>query len=661
MTKTKSQLEMKLKECDFALSALQSGQNDERAGVLSDKGNAYSELYKLTKDSKYLTPAIACYDEAIEILHSPYDYTKRSKLYAASGQEDKAAEGIIKAQEAVKQIQATGGSVDITDIAFVSYTAQMLEENKKIKEKIKSLKDKVIPELGEVLESQNNQISNLIVRDGIKEQRLDSNDRRFESHEQEMRERLESHEQQMQEMRERLDELAANDRTREEQLRMKGELLAKYTLQISSIEEDIRKLKDSIEPKIQFIEENVTSLQCDSAVSKQDMLSKISQLRNIITTSSTLDKDLLCKLNEDLKDVVRDLSTKTLVISNLETKLTNVCSVVDNHETRLKMIESDIKDGGVDDKALVARGFKEMESKDPALFAYCKTFYWTALNLIGAYKELSTGVVQGNADHTTAESALAKGARVAAGFAVDIVKGVPFIGGIVTACDTIISGIYGTVVENKLNNRAKAITEVVQSKLCMVDDISVTVAKLAIAMTNSKAVEIKSVTVQSQEKSSPATVWFKAKFAQIKETILPSVELHDSQETQLALQDVTLMMTYFAKYHDNIVKPNAGTLDEQLQVAVNDRGFTKLIDNGYAAAHAKTKQSCSCTMLFIESVIYANPAVEMLKTQSGIQLAQKLGMSVNSLLNLGESYLHQHELFAEYVLALGVTNDATAA
>lgn len=62
-----------------------------------------------------------------------------------------------------------------------------------------------------------------------------------------------------------------------------------------------------------------------------------------------------------------------------------------NKQLELHMIV--LEEGGVLARSEIKQGFKDLEDKHIELGNYCKTFYWTLLNLFGAYRSLSTGLI----------------------------------------------------------------------------------------------------------------------------------------------------------------------------------------------------------------------------------------------------------------------------
>lgn len=78
------------------------------------------------------------------------------------------------------------------------------------------------------------------------------------------------------------------------------------------------------------------------------------------------------------------------------------------------------------------------------LHVYCKTLYWTLLNYISVYRNLSTGMVNGSDEaRTTEQQAKMEGmANIAskimdqvASTGVEIAKSIPFVGTAVAALD----------------------------------------------------------------------------------------------------------------------------------------------------------------------------------------------------------------------------------
>lgn len=75
-------------------------------------------------------------------------------------------------------------------------------------------------------------------------------------------------------------------------------------------------------------------------------------------------------------------------------------------------------------------------------------------------------------------------------YGADLAKGIPFVGGIIGMLDSIIETLYNTYQENRLENKINAINRVIMNKFKNEEEISIGIAKLAIAMAEAKEKDI---------------------------------------------------------------------------------------------------------------------------------------------------------------------------
>ncbi len=282
----------------------------------------------------------------------------------------------------------------------------------------------------------------------------------------------------------------------------------------------------------------------------------------------------------------KEFAALKVSIAQLKQEQMQTKAQVDSHASVLQ-------DSGAYEKAEIKRGFASLD-KDSELSAYCKTFYWTMVNLIAAYRVLSTGLVATNLKNSETTEDKLKGGLVVAGvkkaasLAAEVAKGIPFVGSIVVVLDKIIDSIYEAVKEHRSENKVNAINKVIQAKFGTEDDISSCIGKLALVVTKAKQEDILYPDAPSSPTSTSisASTWFKTKFAHIKDKVMPSIELHDrnSHGAQLALQDVVLLIAYMCKNSASIVQ-RADSLDKQCQIIVTRGGLDTLLSD----AHSKTQ------------------------------------------------------------------------
>ncbi len=249
--------------------------------------------------------------------------------------------------------------------------------------------------------------------------------------------------------------------------------------------------------------------------------------------------------------------------------------------------EEALQQGGVYDKAAVKRGFEALEE---ASQAYFKTYYWTMINLLEAYQNLSTGLIAGNLtkDVSKVEFLGKKTANAAVNAGVNAVvgltKGIPLVGNVIGALQGIVETLYDAVKQNKLDNQANMITNLIKKKLVLADDVSLSLAKVALSVAEAKKEALLHPQPILEDKSvggklTSSKKWLISKVDALKKTVLPSVELHDkdSPAVQMALEDVAVTMAYLFTHYETILADGA-PLDQQLAAIVREDGLERLLD-----------------------------------------------------------------------------------
>jgi len=228
-------------------------------------------------------------------------------------------------------------------------------------------------------------------------------------------------------------------------------------------------------------------------------------------------------------------------------------------------------------KNKIKDGFEVFRKKNPELLAYCKTFYWTALNLFNVYRGMSTGKIAINFDSIEINNPILKAIQQAANFFAEIAQNVPIAG---SSLSTIVSIVNEIGNANK-GNQINAINIIIEKKFDLEEEISLSIARLAIALTSAKEKEILNPNLPKKDDSDPIQKGLEKlqnKMQKVKESILPSIDLHDpnSQGASLALDDVTLLMAYLGDNHLDVIG-NGDSLDIQIQVIVSKNGLNSLL------------------------------------------------------------------------------------
>lgn len=208
--------------------------------------------------------------------------------------------------------------------------------------------------------------------------------------------------------------------------------------------------------------------------------------------------------------------------------------------------------------------FDNLKGKNFSLYVYCKTFFWTMLNLLGAYRHLSSNMMR-QSGMTMSTSMRSNGgrssiglglnmynARQAAKYGMEIVEeGAPFNETTVRALDRIIEGLY--MKYNRFEKKSEAINKIIRHKFEVEEDVAIHVAKIAIAMTNVKQQAILDNQIQSS--------WIRDEVTRIKNMVLPLIELKEGANNSaaiLALEHVILLIAFLCLDSEQLIHRGGG-------------------------------------------------------------------------------------------------------
>ena len=334
--------------------------------------------------------------------------------------------------------------------------------------------------------------------------------------------------------------------------------LVKLDQESKQLAETVKQL-DQSNPEVKQIAEKMEDLKKNST----QVISK--GYDNLVEGEK--DQAKLASLEKEMAECNRQLEAMKALIAKLE-------------QVQLKHEEA-LVNAGVYDKAEIKKAFDAFLDI-PKLHNYSKTFYWCLLNYFTAYRSLSTGLVQGNVDfdESSKEILVVKGLKKAASVGVGIAKSIPFVGGILSGMEDIIDSIYSMKKERRLQHKINIITGIIIDNIQSEEDLSLILGKAAILITNAKKNAILHPK-QPEGDLSKGLGWLSSKIGALVEKIQQGVqecaELYDTEEKKLALQDVTLLLSYLYKNYNslNISK----SLDEQFKAIVVDGSLdTFLID-----------------------------------------------------------------------------------
>lgn len=311
---------------------------------------------------------------------------------------------------------------------------------------------------------------------------------------------------------------------------------------------------------------------------KQDLTNKV--IKNLDTSSKALDvieSESMAEQFAKMQELMVSMQQQLIEVGE---KARRHSLQLKEHKIVLQVHEDVLEYSGAYDKAKIKQEFLELSKQSPELHEYCKAFYWTLTNYFAAYRNLSTGLMQGNIDHDISmqEKLIVSGVKKVAEYGTEFAKGLPFIGGLVGILDKAIDEVYNKFKEIKFENKVNAINKIIMfnkdPNSFTEEDLSTSVAKLAIEITKVKAKKITSI---DQDKQDESKQWFLEKIIKIKKLI--SVELYETRASQSALEDIILLLAFLYQNHEKVISIDSplektlcnivqyGTFDDLLMTA----------------------------------------------------------------------------------------------
>ncbi len=266
-------------------------------------------------------------------------------------------------------------------------------------------------------------------------------------------------------------------------------------------------------------------------------------------------KSLITKSKQVTKDTVSTLAKPKAVKDLSEKKVLELERQMEAMQMQMESLSSTLQDAGVYE---IAKLKKEFASLDSEILTYSTTFYWSVINLIGAYRHIGTKLIDGNpySEDSSVEGVLVAGAKKAASVATEFAKNIPFVGCIVSILDKVVQVVYETYKKKQLQNKVDAVNNVVERKFITEEEVSKSVAKLALKMADHKKEEIKS---EDKSDANDINGW-------IMGAIMSLLGQEDSSKpygARLALKDAALFMAHLFSEHDAIVSSPL-TFSEQI-------------------------------------------------------------------------------------------------
>jgi len=332
---------------------------------------------------------------------------------------------------------------------------------------------------------------------------------------------------------------------------------------------------------------NVKGIKIDLNKHEVELVKLVNELKKIPDVKPTTeeDKDIVKKANEQKEAIKLELLAEFAKRDEQrEEKYIEILNRVGNLEKMVEELKRDNRDAGVKAIAEMKRNIQDLEKKykdDKEVIYYYKTFYWTVLNLLQGYRQISTGL--NKVDYDKLENGEPSPLKIARDV-LAVAKYIPFVKDVIGNVVNIVEEIVNAKEQDQIN----AINKIIRYKFNDESEINVTVMKLAYAITMEREQDIlepealKSITVQR------GTTWLMQQLTTIKQIMLDSNEFVDpkSPGAVLALQDSILLIAYMSNNWKSI-NASEEPLDKQIEAIIRKDGLESLLEKKGKNPHGR--------------------------------------------------------------------------
>lgn len=352
--------------------------------------------------------------------------------------------------------------------------------------------------------------------------------------------------------------------------------------------------------KLDSIKNTVKSLRARGALPR-DFLDAFDELSNItrrLVVQVAHHTEQINKLNVLVEEILVKLQKGEVTSQEVE----KLKEEVDKQKDEVKRIDKILTLSGVRDRVALKEKFDTLKTQNPKLYTYANTFYWTALNMFGAYRLLKSGIITPEKKGSESESIIVEGVKKIVSAGVTVGKALPFVGGVFEYTDNAIDYVIGWFKGKNTESKVNIINKILRAKFPFEDDISLVVARISLVMImNPNKIDYiqrnpSSTSSAQGQGGNPLRNMYNrlCEFAEnVKRTWWPGLkEDEDSFVTSQAVQDVTLLIAYLCVNSEQILQEDS-PFEIQMETLLTQDKFDKML------AQMGTAGKCVCGEFYV--------------------------------------------------------------
>ncbi|CAD8053494.1 unnamed protein product [Paramecium primaurelia] len=367
------------------------------------------------------------------------------------------------------------------------------------------------------------------------------------------------------------------------------------------------------DPEIIRIQQELEKIQSEIDAQNAAELAQMAQKEQQTTVKKVSKEEMKQRIQQLLAEAEQSQKKNEEKVEEIKIEQKKEDIKIERIEKKIDELEECIKVIGIDKVAKVKENYAKWRTEYVEGYNYAKAFYWTFINYCDAQKIASTEII--NQENGYSVGTTTKVAVKVTQAVLDFGANIPIFGAIFSAINGAIGAVYQEYEKFQDEKKRNAILKVIMKNQDADDKEgwSMLVATAAQLIASRKRKYFEAGRVEKQKSRLDSMIdWVQDKIKAIKDAASgQKVDLYESWGGQEATEDITILLAFIMKNHEEMVTNTSQSLDvtiadiiylEDGQVSASFQVMLDMVKKREEIENPKketerTDSSCSCQLI----------------------------------------------------------------
>ncbi|CAK88770.1 unnamed protein product (macronuclear) [Paramecium tetraurelia] len=317
------------------------------------------------------------------------------------------------------------------------------------------------------------------------------------------------------------------------------------------------------DPEIKRIQQELEKIQQEIDAQNAAELAEMQQKEQKTTVKKVSKDEMKQRIQQLLAEAEQSQKKNEEKVEEIKIEQKKEDIKIERIEKKIDELEECIKVIGIDKVAKVKENYAKWRTEYVEGYNYAKAFYWTFINYCDAQKIASTEII--NQENGYSVGTTTKVAVKVTQAVLDFGASIPIFGSIFSAINMAVGAVYEEYEKFQDEKKRNAILKVIMKNQDADDKEawSMLVATAAQLIASRKRKYFEAGRVEKQKSRLDSMLdWVQDKIKAIKDVASgQKVDLYESWGGQEATEDITILLAFIMKNHEEMVTNTSQTLD----------------------------------------------------------------------------------------------------